>query len=182
MTATQRAASQQSRRRPFCPALQGTALYDAPVSQALLLKWSAMFAAFRPLLATGDLVHIARPNGQTLDAVLHAKVGFVAAPGLLCIWNPTDADVMNGTLVVPLYYTGINSATALVTWEPWPAAAAASASVVAAALAAERPAGAPAWPAPPPPSTVPLDWRRRAVVSGIVVPARSMTWATVAAA
>jgi hypothetical protein len=141
---------------------QGDTLYDTPVAQALLLKWSAFFHAFRPLLATGDLIHVRRPSGQGLDAVLHAKNGRTV-PGLLAIFNPTDDDVVNGTLSVPLYYTGISTAHALVTWEPWPS----DAGVEKAA------------PHVPPPLTVALDWRRRAVLTGIAVPARSMTWATV---
>ena len=144
---------------------QGTALYDTPVSQALLAKWASFFKAFRPLLATGDFVHVSRPTGQGLDAIVHAKAGR-AVPGLLAIWNPTDTDVTNGTLVVPLYFTGIAAGTsATVTWEPWP-----SSPAVAAAAA------------PPPPQAVTLDWRARATLTGVVVPARSMTWATVAPA
>ena len=147
---------------------QGTTLYDTPEAAALLSKWSSFFRAFSALLATGDLVHVRRPSGQGLDAVLHAKSGR-AVPGLVAIWNPTDEDVVNGTLVVPLYYTGITSASALVTWEPWPASGGSS-------------GGAAAAPHVPPPLTAPLDWRRRVTLTGIAVPARSMTWATVVAA
>lgn len=144
---------------------QGDTLYDSPQAQALLSKWSAFFKAFRPLLATGDLVHVRRPSGQGIDAVMHAKAG-AAVPGLVAIFNPTDFDVTNGTLVVPLYYTGIASPNALLTWEPWPAH-----SLSAAEAGPRR--------AVPPPLTAPLDWRRRVVVTGISVPARAMTWATV---
>ncbi len=158
---------------------QGTTLYDSPVAAALLSKWSSFFRAFSALLATGDLIHVRRPSGQGIDAVLHAKSGR-AVPGLVCIWNPTDSDVVNGTLVVPLYYTGITSANALVTWEPWPASSAAGGGSGGGGGAAA--AAAAAAPHVPPPLTAPLDWRRRVTLTGIAVPARSMTWATVVAA
>ena len=147
---------------------QGTQLYDTPAAAALLSKWSAFFKAFRPLLATGDLVHIARPSGQTLDAVLHAKSG-LAVPGLLVVFNPTDEDITT-SLEVPLYYTGLTGASAEVVWEPWPGQAA-SASASAPAPSAGPPLRA---------DTVALDWRRRAAVN-VTVPARAMTWATIAA-
>jgi hypothetical protein len=114
-------------------------------------------------VAGGALAEEARVAGTASSA--EAKAG-AAVPGLIAIWNPTDFDVTNGTLVVPLYYSGIASPNALLTWEPWPAH-----SLSAAEAGPRR--------AVPPPLAVPLDWRRRVVVTGISVPARSMTWATV---
>jgi hypothetical protein len=135
---------------------QGDAMFDSPAAAALYSKYAGWFKAFRYLLATGDLIHVARPDGQGLDAVLHAKAG-AATPALLCIWNPTDAPLAQ-QVVAPLYYAGLRGpASVNVTWEPWP--------------------GAP----PPAPQTVGMDWRGRAALA-VTVPPRSFTWATFGAA
>jgi hypothetical protein len=134
---------------------QGTTMYDGPAGAALLSRWAAWFKSYRSLLSTGDVIHVRRPDGQGLDAVLHARAG-ASVPALLLIYNPTDAP-LSETLDVGLYYAGLRGATAAnFTFEPWPGAAAA-------------------------PQTVPLDWRGRAAVA-VTVPPRAMTWATVGAA
>ena len=135
---------------------QGTTLYDTPQGQALYLKWGAVFRAHRALLSTGDLIHIRRVDGQALDAVLHAHAGRATA-GLLVVFNPTDAAIVNGSLAFSAYYTGL-AGSAAVAVEPWP--------------------GAP----PPAPVHLPLDARGRAVLTGLNIAPRSLTWATLAAA
>jgi hypothetical protein len=131
---------------------QGDAMFDTPEAQALYIKWGGWFKKFRALLSTGDLLHLKRPDGQGLDAILHAKAG-AETPALLCVWNPSDAPI-TGEVIAPLYYAGLRGNTAVnVTWEPWP--------------------GGP----PGIPQTVAIDWRARASV-GVTVPPRSMTWAT----
>jgi hypothetical protein len=85
---------------------QGTTLFDTPASQALYQKWGSVFKAHRALLSTGDFVHIRRVDGQGMDAVLHAAAGR-AVCGLLAVFNPTDAPIANGSLVVSFYYTGL---------------------------------------------------------------------------
>lgn len=135
---------------------QGDAMFDTPEAQALYVKWGGWFKAYRTLLSTGDLVHVKRPDGQGLDAILHAKAG-APTPALLCVWNPTDGP-LTAELVVPLYYAGLRGPPAVnATWEPWP--------------------GGP----PITPQTMPLDWRGRATIT-ITVAARSITWATFEAA
>ena len=136
---------------------QGTQLFDTPASQALYQKWGGVFKAHRALLSTGDLVHIRRVDGQGMDAVLHAAAGR-AVCGLLAVFNPTDAPITNGSLVVPFYYTGLVG-SAGVAMEPWPGSeGGASAAAVA------------------------LDARGRGLVTGLNIAPRSVTWATVAAA
>ena len=136
---------------------QGTTLYDGPAAQALYLKWGGVFKAHRSLLSTGDLVHVRRVDGQGVDAVLHAAAGR-AVCGLLAVFNPTDLPIVNGSVVVPFYYTGLQG-SASVAMEPWPGSGAAQ-----------------------PAATVVLDPRGRGLVSGLNIAPRSLTWATVAAA
>ena len=132
---------------------QGDQMYDTPEGLALYVKWGGWFKAHRALLSTGDLIHIARANGQGLDAILHAKAG-APTPALLVVWNPTDAP-LSAQLAVPLYYAGLRGpSTVNVTFEDWPGASPAPAA-----------------------QTVPMDWRGRAAVP-VTVPARSVTWAT----
>ncbi len=135
---------------------QGDAMFDTPAAQALYVKWGGWFKAFRALLSTGDLIHVKRPNGQGLDAVLHAKAG-AQTPALLVVWNPSDAPITE-QLVAPLYYAGLRGPPSVnVSWEPWPGGA------------------------PVAPQTVAMDWRGRAAL-GVTVAPRSVTWATFAAA
>ena len=141
---------------------QGDTLFDGPAAQALLAKWAAFFKFYRALLSTGDFVHISRPDGQRLDAVVHVKAGH-ATPALVAVFNPTDEDAVNATIVVPLYYAGLAGGSGVtLDFEPWPS------------TRAGAPAAAPRFSLP-----ATLDWRSRATVSGVAVPARSMTWATV---
>jgi len=131
---------------------QGTTLYDDDTGKALYIKWGTWFKTYRILLSTGDLIHILRPNGQNVDAILHAKAGAVI-PALLNVWNPTD-NIITTQIIVPLYYAGLRLAGKVnCTWEPWPES-----------------------PIPPSISLV-VDWRGRVVVN-VTVSARSMTWAT----
>lgn len=138
---------------------QGTTLYDSPEGQALYVKWGGFFKAHRQLLSTGDMIHVKRVDGQGLDAVLHAKAG-QGVPGLLVIFNPLDAPVNNASLAFPAYYTGITG-VANVVMEPWPTGDGGG---------AEAAVGAPI--------SVPLDARGRGVLTGISIPPRSLTWAT----
>ena len=143
--------------------LQGTTMYDGPAGAALLSKWSSFFKSFRALLSTGDVIHVRRPNGQDIDIILHAKAG-AAVPGLLAIFNPTDAPVQSATLTIPLYYTGITG-TAVLTFEPWPTATTAAAADTHDFSAYT---GIP----------LPLDWRSRVSIENVTVPPRGVRWAT----
>jgi hypothetical protein len=134
---------------------QGTAMYDSPEGQAVYLKWGGFFKAFRALLSTGDLVHVKRVDGQGLDAILHANHRNATTPGLLVLFNPLDTEVVNASMSIPFYYTGLQG-SAKVVFEPWP--------------------GSP----PPAPLQVALDSRGKGAVTGIFIPPRSLTWATVA--
>lgn len=122
---------------------------ETPAARAIVAQWAAWFKLHRAVLATGDVIHVARPNGQDVDVVVRARVG-EPVPGLIILTNPSAADATLGALVVPLYYTGAaGGSSVLVGW-----------------------GGAPGTP-------VALDWRARAVFTNVTVPARGLAWATV---
>lgn len=146
---------------------QGTQLWDGPASKAVLVQYAALFKAFSPLLASGDLIHVTRPDGAGLDAVLHAKAG-AAVPGIFAIFNPRDEDAVNASLTLPCYYTGLTGSVS-VQWQPWPAA---TAAFLQAPPADPRPLLQPAARV----DVLPLDWRSRAVLTNVSIPARSVTW------
>ena len=92
---------------------RGHRLYDTPAVQAVVAKWVAVYKAHRGII-TSDIVHIRRPNGNTLDAFMH--VDPFAAPtgprGFLMVFNPTLV-VRSELLLVPLYYTGMTTVAAV---------------------------------------------------------------------
>ncbi len=60
---------------------------------------------YREIL-TSDIIHIRRPDGQTLDSFMHANAALLAAtPGFALVFNPTTAAI-NASMAFPLYYTG----------------------------------------------------------------------------
>jgi hypothetical protein len=54
------------------------------------------------------VIHVRRPDGQSVDAILHAnpRGGEHAERGVLFAFNPTDRPIA-GNLSLPLYYTGL---------------------------------------------------------------------------
>ena len=85
---------------------RGFRLFDTPAVQAVVAKWVAVYKQFRGII-TSDIVHIRRPDGQGLDSFMHVNPG-LSTCGFVAVFNPTAAPVTQ-TLVVPLYYTGLNA-------------------------------------------------------------------------
>ena len=134
----------------------GDMLFDTPAARAVYEKWTTVFHKHRYVLSTGDLIHVRRPDGQGLDAVLHAvPVGRGGPGGLLVVWNGGDSPVDGGRLLVAFYFARLVGCARL-TWQPWPG---------------EAP---PAW------VDVALDWRSRGVVF-VSVAGRGVAWAVVEA-
>jgi hypothetical protein len=52
-----------------------------------------------------DLIHVRRPDGRSIDCVLHANAQ-ISPCGLAMLYNPTRG-VQQMTLKLPLYYTGL---------------------------------------------------------------------------
>ena len=105
---------------------RGDRFYDAPSAQAVVTKWATIcrcptrslrstFAdpyvpvapadkTYRDILTT-DVIHIRRPDGQGLDAFMHAGPQLPIHKGFALVFNPTLANI-TAPMTFPLYYTG----------------------------------------------------------------------------
>jgi len=83
---------------------RGTRLYDTAETKALVAKWVGWYKTYRAIL-NSDVIHIRRPDGRDLDAVIHVNPN-LKERGLLMVFNPTDRAISR-TLSLPLYYTGL---------------------------------------------------------------------------
>jgi len=84
---------------------RGPRLYDSPETKAMVIKAVQWFKKYRDILES-DVVHVRRPDGQRLDAVLHVNPT-LPIKGMLLVYNPS-AVALRETLRVPLYYTGLS--------------------------------------------------------------------------
>ena len=89
---------------------RGYRLYDTPAVQAVVAKWVAVYKQYRGII-NSDIVHLRRPDGQSIDAFMHANAALPQHKGLLALFNPASYPI-NQTLTVPLYYTGISTTAA----------------------------------------------------------------------
>lgn len=121
---------------------RGTRLYDTPAVQAVVAGWVAVYKKYRAII-TSDLIHVRRPDGQSIDGWLHANAQLDDAVGFAVFFNPTGAQ-LNQTLRLPLYYTGIET-TALVSQEDGPAVALALARDYSVALPVSMPPQSVTW-------------------------------------
>lgn len=86
---------------------RGYRLYDAPAAQAVVAKWVGIYKAYRDIIIS-DIVHIRRPDGQALDAFMHANAFLPQHKGFALVFNPT-LGALNQSISFPLYYTGLES-------------------------------------------------------------------------
>ncbi|WP_316838517.1 LamG-like jellyroll fold domain-containing protein [Pedobacter gandavensis] len=84
--------------------VRGNRLYDTPETKAMLKKWLDWFKKYRAIL-TSDIIHISRPTGRDLDAMLHVNPE-LDEKGMLVVFNPIDKAISK-QMKLPLYYTGI---------------------------------------------------------------------------
>lgn len=84
--------------------VRGNRLYDTPETKAMVSKWLDWFKKYRAIL-TSDIIHISRPTGRDLDAMLHVNSS-LQEKGMLVVFNPTDKPIAK-QMKLPLYYTGI---------------------------------------------------------------------------
>lgn len=86
---------------------RGPGLYDTPAVKDMVGMWVGWFKQHRRIL-TSDLIHIRRPDGQSIDGIVH--VDAAASPtdevALAAFFNPTT-EQLNTTFMVPLYYAGV---------------------------------------------------------------------------
>ncbi len=84
---------------------RGPRLFDTEQTKAVVKKWVDFYKKYRPILDS-DLIHVRRPDGRSIDCVLHANAQ-ISPCGLAMLYNPTRA-VQQMTLKLPLYYTGLS--------------------------------------------------------------------------
>ena len=93
------------------PCYRGKRLYDpeVPASKALVQKYTAWHARYRVVLH-GDIIHLKRPDGYSIDAMLHVQPDArkSAERALLVVFNPNSGQAVNTTVKVPLYYSGLS--------------------------------------------------------------------------
>ena len=85
---------------------RGPQIFEGPLSKAVVTKWIAFYKKFRETLTSDMLIHVRRPDGQNVDAVLHANPGGATEKGLIFAFNPTDRPI-TANVSVNLYYTGL---------------------------------------------------------------------------
>ncbi|HEY4206719.1 MAG TPA: hypothetical protein VGM31_07905, partial [Puia sp.] len=84
--------------------VRGRRLYDSPETKAMVKKWVDWFRKYRDIL-TSDIIHVGRPTGRGLDAMLHVNAS-LRHKGMLIVFNPTEKNLKE-VLTVPLYFTGL---------------------------------------------------------------------------
>jgi len=91
-------------------AWRGSRLYDAPETLDMVKKWVSFYKKHRSIL-DADIIHVRRPDGNDLDAILHADPGN-SEKGLLMVYNPTQTQVSKD-LRINVYYTGLSGTVSI---------------------------------------------------------------------
>ena len=84
---------------------RGPRLFDTEQTKTVVKKWVDFYKKYRPILDS-DLIHVRRPDGRSIDCVLHANAQ-INPCGLAMLYNPTQT-VQRMTLKLPLYHTGLS--------------------------------------------------------------------------
>jgi hypothetical protein len=87
-------------------AYRGPRLYDSDKTKAVVKKWVDFYKAHRAILES-DLIHLRRPDGVDIDAVLHVNPA-LREKALAVVFNPSDQAVTR-TVKLPLYYSGLTN-------------------------------------------------------------------------
>lgn len=82
---------------------RGTRLYDAPETQAMVLRMVGWYKEHRELLEA-DVIHLRRADGRRLDAIMHVLPE--KGEAMVVAYNPTDRE-LEETLSVPLADYGL---------------------------------------------------------------------------
>jgi hypothetical protein len=85
---------------------RGDRLYDTPAVQSMVKKWMTFWVKYRAIL-TQDIIHVKRPDMQSVDVLLHVSANVSdGVCGLAMLYNPSSAPASVTQLALPLYYTG----------------------------------------------------------------------------
>jgi hypothetical protein len=88
---------------------RGHRLYDSPAVEAMVRVWAKFWQTHRTILAM-DVIHLRRPDYQSIDAVMHVDGNRSRTTcGLVMAYNPTDF-AMRTTLQLDVWYTGEGTA------------------------------------------------------------------------
>jgi hypothetical protein len=87
-------------------AYRGPRLYDSEKTKAVVKKWVDFYKAYRAILES-DLIHLRRPDGADIDAVLHVNPQ-LSERALAVVFNPTDQPITR-SVKLPLYYSGLTA-------------------------------------------------------------------------
>ena len=85
---------------------RGPRLYDSEKTEEVVKRWVGFYKSHRDILDS-DIVHVRRPDGRDIDAILHVNPS-LPEKGLAMIYNPLDQPVKR-TVKLPLYYTGLTA-------------------------------------------------------------------------
>ncbi len=91
--------------------VRGNRLYDTPETKLMVAKWVKWFKQHRAIL-TSDIIHVARPTGRDVDAMLHVNPD-IEEKGMFIVFNPTGKTITK-KMKVPLYYTGLKGQAKLI--------------------------------------------------------------------
>ncbi len=84
---------------------RGPRLFDAEETKTVVKRWVDFYKRYH-LILNSDLIHVRRPDGRSIDCMLHANAQ-ISPCGLSMLYNPTRT-VQEMTLKLPLYYTGLS--------------------------------------------------------------------------
>jgi hypothetical protein len=87
-------------------AYRGPRLYDTTTTLDLVRNWVTFYKKHR-LILDSDIIHVRRPDGSSLDAILHVNPD-AAEKGLLIVYNPLG-NTVSTTMKVNVYYTGLDN-------------------------------------------------------------------------
>lgn len=91
---------------------RGNELYDSPPVQAMVQMWTQFWVQYRTIL-TQDIIHVRRPDMQSIDSILHVSANKTdEVAGLAMFYNPSLAH-QNATFDLNLYYTGETDSVAV---------------------------------------------------------------------
>ena len=83
---------------------RGPRLYDNDITKQTIINVITWYKKYRDIL-NSDIIHLRRPDGRDWDGILHVNPD-LKTKGLLMLFNPTK-QIINKTILVPLYYTGL---------------------------------------------------------------------------
>jgi len=83
---------------------RGPRLYDTDTTRLMVKKWVSFYKQHRPILDS-DVIHLRRADGRDWDGLLHVNPQ-LKEKGFAILYNPTGR-ILERTLSLPLYYTGL---------------------------------------------------------------------------